>query len=196
MFPGFWDPIPLITSPETLLIHSAASGASLSLAWFWVTREILCMIGVRFLLGMRGMLLGYSFEPGPNSRVFATASSVTTIGLSWKDGRTKKSQSGGKEQDWLVPKTVLRRPQSLTWFSQSLLFYSSLKKTNGLCSRGASISSRLRFNLKRGCDQYITCYVACWPCWNIGIVWRQTYGIHPLGQLGWTGKLKQGNVTA
>ena len=28
------------------------------------------------------MLLGYSFEPRPNSRVFATADSVMTIGLS------------------------------------------------------------------------------------------------------------------
>ena len=30
---------------------------------------------------MHGMLLGYSFEPRPNSRVFATADSVMTIGV-------------------------------------------------------------------------------------------------------------------
>ena len=31
---------------------------------------------------MHGMLLGYSFEPRPNSRVFAAEDSVMTIGLS------------------------------------------------------------------------------------------------------------------
>ena len=36
---------------------------------------------VRSLLSMRGMLLGYSFEHRPNSRVLATAGSVMTIGL-------------------------------------------------------------------------------------------------------------------
>ena len=37
---------------------------------------------VRSLLSMRGILLGYSFEPRPNSCAIATACSVMTIGLS------------------------------------------------------------------------------------------------------------------
>ena len=48
----------------------------------WFIRERLCMNLVRSLLSMRGMLLGYSFQPRPNSHVLATDSSVTTIGLS------------------------------------------------------------------------------------------------------------------
>ena len=59
-----------------------ASRSFLSLARFWRTRERLCMNQVRSLLNMRGMLLGYSFEPRPNSRVLATADSVIIIALS------------------------------------------------------------------------------------------------------------------
>ena len=37
------------------------------------------------------MLLGYSFEPRPNSLALATADSLMTIGLSIKDDRTQKN---------------------------------------------------------------------------------------------------------
>ena len=40
-----------------------ASRAFISLAQFWRTRERICLNRVRCLLSMRGMLLGYSFEP-------------------------------------------------------------------------------------------------------------------------------------
>ena len=59
-----------------------ASRVFLPLARFWRIRERLCMNRLRSLLSMRGMLLGYTFEPGPNSLVLATAGSVVTIGLS------------------------------------------------------------------------------------------------------------------
>ena len=54
----------------------------LSLDQFWCTWERLCMNRVRSLLSMRSMLLGYSFEPRPNSRALATGGSVMLIGLS------------------------------------------------------------------------------------------------------------------
>ena len=41
-----------------------------------------CMNQIRSLLSMHRMLLGYSFEPRPKSRMLATAGSVMTIGLS------------------------------------------------------------------------------------------------------------------
>ena len=61
--------------------HSA-SRVFLSLVRFWRTRERLCMNRVRSLLSMRGMLLGYSFEPRPSIRPLGIAYSVMTIGLS------------------------------------------------------------------------------------------------------------------
>ena len=54
----------------------------LSIAWFESTRKRLCMNRVSSLLGMRSMLVGYSFEPRLNSRALAIAGSVMTIGLS------------------------------------------------------------------------------------------------------------------
>ena len=62
-------------------MHPASRGF-LSLAQFWRTQERLCMNQVRSLLSMLGMLVGYSFEPRPNSRVLATAGSVMIIALS------------------------------------------------------------------------------------------------------------------
>ena len=44
-------------------------------------RESLCLNRVRSLLGMRGMLLGYSLESRPNSRVLGTVGSAMTLGL-------------------------------------------------------------------------------------------------------------------
>ena len=60
------------------LIHAMictllADSASLLFAWFWRTQERLCMKRVRSFLSIRGMLLGYSFEPRPNSCVLAAA---------------------------------------------------------------------------------------------------------------------------
>ena len=50
---------------------------------------------------MRGMLLGYSFEPRPKSRVLATAGSVMTIGLSLNGcSHSKKKQFDEIEQDF------------------------------------------------------------------------------------------------
>ena len=46
------------------------------------TRERLYMNRLRSLLSRRGILLGYSFKPRPNSWLLATAGSVMTIGLS------------------------------------------------------------------------------------------------------------------
>ena len=74
-----------------------ASRVSLSLALFWCSRERLCMNWVRSLLSMHALLLGYSFEPRPNSRVLATVSSVMTIGLSMK-GLWHSEQPGWRER--------------------------------------------------------------------------------------------------
>ena len=50
--------------------------------WFQCTRERLCINQVRSLLSVLGMLLGYSFEPRPNSCALASAGMVMTNGLS------------------------------------------------------------------------------------------------------------------
>ena len=50
----------------------------------WCTRQSLCMNGVKSLLSLCCMLLGYSFEFSPNSRAAGTAGSVLIIGLSRK----------------------------------------------------------------------------------------------------------------
>ena len=50
----------------------------------WCTRQSLCMNGVKSLLSLCCMLLGYSFEFSPNSRAASTAGSVLIIGLSRK----------------------------------------------------------------------------------------------------------------
>ena len=59
-----------------------ASRALFSLVWFQCTRERLCINQVRSLLSVLGMLLGYSFEPRPNSCALASAGMVMTNGLS------------------------------------------------------------------------------------------------------------------
>ena len=52
---------------------------------------------VRSLLRMCGMLLGYSFEPRPNSRVLATASPVMSISLSINGCSRQKKNSLTRE---------------------------------------------------------------------------------------------------
>ena len=49
-----------------------------------------CLNLVKSLLSMLFMLLGYSFEPRPNSRALGTAGSVMTIGLFNKQAHSKK----------------------------------------------------------------------------------------------------------
>ena len=60
------------------------SWAFLLLIRFWRTRERLYLKRVTSLLSMRCMLLGYSFEPRPNSRELGSEGSAVTIGLSIK----------------------------------------------------------------------------------------------------------------
>ena len=50
------------------------------------------------------MLLGYSFEPRPNSRVLATADSVMIIGFSINGYAHSKNQFDEREQEWLGQK--------------------------------------------------------------------------------------------
>ena len=59
-----------------------SSRAFLSLSRFCLSRQRLCLNWVWSFLSMRGMLLGYSFEPSPYRRVLDTAGSAITIGLS------------------------------------------------------------------------------------------------------------------
>ena len=88
---------------------------------------------VRSLLSMHGLFLGYSFESRSNNDVLAIVSLVMTIGLSinrWTRTRKKNILT-------IENKIDLSRSfgggnfKSLTWFSQNLLFSSSLKKTKG-----------------------------------------------------------------
>ena len=54
------------------------------------------------------MLLGYSLEPGPNTRALSTVGSAT-IGLSIKRCSHSKNQFDERKRDWLVQKFGLRR---------------------------------------------------------------------------------------
>ena len=112
-----------------------ASGAFFLLAWFWRTRESLRTNRVGSLLSMRGMLLGYNFEPRPNTRTPATTGSVMTIGLSIKRCSHLKNPFDQRKQDWLVQKFGCGDLKGLTPFRQSLLLSSSLKKAKGRSTR-------------------------------------------------------------
>ena len=54
------------------------------------------------------MLLGYSLEPGPNTRALSTVGSAT-IGLSIKRCSHSKNQFDERKRHWLVQKFGLRR---------------------------------------------------------------------------------------
>ena len=64
-----------------VLFQRSFSTAFLSLTRFWPAQKD-CINRVRSLLSMRCMLLGYSFEPRPNSLALGKEGSVVTIGLS------------------------------------------------------------------------------------------------------------------
>ena len=71
-----------------------------------------CERSLRSLLDMQCMLLGYSFEPGPNTRALSTVGSVT-IGLSINRCSHSKNQFDERKRDWLVQKFGLRRLSKL-----------------------------------------------------------------------------------
>ena len=84
---------------------------------------------------MCGMLLGYSFEPRPNSRVLATAGSVMPIGLSINGcSHSKKKKNSWQERTRL---TSLRRPQRLDVIQAELPFLLLTQEDKRkLCSQG------------------------------------------------------------
>ena len=57
---------------------------------------------------MRYMLVGYSFEPRPNSRTLGAAASFATSGLSMSECSHSKNQFNERKQDWVVEKFWLR----------------------------------------------------------------------------------------
>ena len=62
----------------------SVSRTFLSFAWFLRTLKSLCVNRLRSLLRMRCILLGYRFEPRPNSHTLGSVGSVMTICLSIK----------------------------------------------------------------------------------------------------------------
>ena len=74
-----------VKTSDPLCIHfiytKPASKTFLSLARFRRTLERICLNRMRYLLSMRCMLLGYSFEPRLNSRALGSSGSVMTIGF-------------------------------------------------------------------------------------------------------------------
>ena len=72
-----------VTSAFSLLMHTIRRTPwQQSLSFPCSDPEWFCVDRVRSLLSMRGILLGYSFEPTANNRVLATAWSFMTVGLS------------------------------------------------------------------------------------------------------------------
>ena len=67
-----------------LVRFHSASRTFLSFAWFLRTLKSLCVNRLRSLLRMRCILLGYRFEPRPNSHTLGSVGSVMTICLSIK----------------------------------------------------------------------------------------------------------------
>ena len=76
---------------------------------------------------MRGTLVGFSFEPRPNTRTPTATGSAMTIGLSINRCSHSKNQFDERKHDWLVQKSGCGDLKGLTQFRQSLLVFSSLK---------------------------------------------------------------------
>ena len=79
IFPFFFFPIFF-----SLVRFHSVSRTFLSFAWFLRTLKSLCVNRLRSLLRMRCILLGYRFEPRPNSHTLGSVGSVMTICLSIK----------------------------------------------------------------------------------------------------------------
>ena len=125
-----------------------------SLAQFWCTWERLCMNRVRSLLSMRSMLLGYSFEPRPNSRALATGGSVMIIGLS------TNGSLHSKKPVWLE-RTSSNRGQ-LLWPAACML---SNKVSDDVCQWNGHLNSWDFF--KEGfvrCMTHEETLSLQWPC--------------------------------
>ena len=88
--------------------HHPASRLFLLLAWFWRTRERLCLNRVKPLLSMRCMLLGYTFEPRPNGPVLGIYSR-----LSFNHRFIKKQMLALEKPVW-QEKTGLTSPEVRT----------------------------------------------------------------------------------
>ena len=73
-----------------------------------------CTNRVKSLLSTRGMLLGYSFEPRPNSCALGTANSAEYDYWVFQStgARTRKNHFDERKQGRLVQNCRLRRPQS------------------------------------------------------------------------------------
>ena len=103
---------------QVIIWSKPANRAFLSLVS--CTRERPCMHQVRSLLSMRCVLLGYIFEPRPNSHALTTARSVINhkriLAL-------EKNQFVEIEQNWLVQKFGLRRPQRFDAIQAQPPFY-------------------------------------------------------------------------
>ena len=82
-----------------LVRFHSASRTFLSFAWFLRTLKSLCVNRLRSLLRMRCMLLGYRFEPMPNSPTVGSAGSVVTISYDHLDVRTREKKFDGRKWD-------------------------------------------------------------------------------------------------
>ena len=104
------------------------------------------MYRIRSLLNIHCMLLGYSFKPSPNSLAFGTSDSVTTIGLSISNARTRKTSSTRENMaDW-SRSLICADLKGLAPFRQGLLFSSSMKKRTKESS-ARTVSYRLYFKV-------------------------------------------------
>ena len=82
----------------------------------------------RSLLSMRDMLLGYSFEPRPNSRALSIADSVMTIGFSIDRCSHSKKQFDARNKNVYSRSSGCGDHKGLTRFRQSLFLFPSIKK--------------------------------------------------------------------
>ena len=75
-------------------------------------KTVLCMNRGRILLSIRGVLVGYTFEPRPKSRALATARLVMTVGSSINGNSRPKKKTVWREKTRLTSQKLgLRRPQ-------------------------------------------------------------------------------------
>ena len=127
-------------------IFQPVSRVFLSLVRFWRTRERLCLNRVRSLLSMRFMLLGYSFEPRPNSCTLGIALSVMTIGLSI-DGSSHSKKPVWREITRLTGPEGWAAATSKAWRDSGRAFFSPphARKQNEALFAGYSASG---LNLK------------------------------------------------
>ena len=111
-----------------------------------------------------GMLLRYGFRPRRNNSALVTAGSVITIVFSINGCSHSKKPVWGENQDWVVQKFGLRRPQRVDTIQAEFPFsipHSRVKNTKGCSSRSANLVCKARenYHLNTQSNSFLVCFL-------------------------------------